>query len=132
MNLLVRLRQEDKTLKRKDLPPKLLDVVDYLLKTTPAYKKIMKEERVHEIKEALFNSTYQFSPMFRSWIPKPNKPGKMRPITQPFKEDLIVMEAIAHLLNIVFEDLFLPMVSEREGGLSPSSLMWKVGAQWIE
>lgn len=65
----------------------------------------MKEERVHEIKEALLNSTYQFSPMFRSWIPKPNKPGQMRPITQP--EDRIVMEAIAHPLNIVFEDLFL-------------------------
>ncbi|KAK9081440.1 hypothetical protein Sjap_026632 [Stephania japonica] len=39
--------------------------------------------------------------------PKPNKPGKMRPITQPHKEDFIVMDALSQLLNIVFEDIFL-------------------------
>ena len=31
----------------------------------------------------------------------------MRPITQPHKADIIVMNAISQLLNIVFEDIFL-------------------------
>jgi retron-type reverse transcriptase len=44
--------------------------------------------------------------MHRSWIPKPNKPGKMRPIT-PCKKDLIVMEAPSLLFNIVYEDVLL-------------------------
>lgn len=44
--------------------------------------------------------------MYRSWIPKPNKPGQMRAITQPNKTDIIVMDALSHLLNIIFEDLF--------------------------
>lgn len=45
--------------------------------------------------------------MYRSWIPKPNKPGQLRPITQPNKGDIIVMEALWHLLNVIFEDVFL-------------------------
>lgn len=45
--------------------------------------------------------------MYRSWIPKPNKPGQMRAITQPNKTEIIVMDALSHLLNIIFEDLFL-------------------------
>lgn len=49
---------------------------------------------------------FQFSEMHRSWIPKPNKPGKMRPIT-PCKKDLIVMEALSLLFNIVYEDVLL-------------------------
>lgn len=86
-DLLDRLSLEDVSFKRKDLLTELLDVIDYLWKTRPAYKKFMNEERVHEIKEALLNSTYQFSPMFQSFIPKPNKPGQMRPITHPFRRD---------------------------------------------
>ena len=42
------------------------------------------------------------------WVPKPNKPGKMRPITQPNKADIIVMDALSlffNLLNGVFEDI---------------------------
>lgn len=31
----------------------------------------------------------------------------MRAITQPNKTDIIVMDALSHLLNIIFEDLFL-------------------------
>ena len=97
----------DGSFKRKDLLPKLLDVIDYLWKEKAAYQAILKEERLKDIKKALLNSTFQFSSMYRSWIPKPNKPGKLRPITQPHREDRIVMEALLHVLDIVFEDIFI-------------------------
>lgn len=74
----------------------------------PVYKELTPEGKLEEVKRALCNSTFQFSPMLRSWIPKPNKPGKLRPITQPAKRDIIVMDALYQLLNIVFEEVFLP------------------------
>jgi retron-type reverse transcriptase len=82
-------------------------MIDYLWTMEPAYKVNNPPKRLEEIKRALMSSTFRFSSMYRSWIPKPNKPGKMRPITQPHKEDFIVMDALSQLLNIVFEDIFL-------------------------
>ncbi|KAL4553856.1 hypothetical protein LXL04_040167 [Taraxacum kok-saghyz] len=52
-------------------------------------------------------SPFIFPQCYRSWIPKPNKAGQLRPITQPNKGDIIVMEALSHLLNVIFEDVFL-------------------------
>lgn len=52
--------------------------------------------------------------MYRSCIPKPHKPGEMRPIRQPHKADIIVMDTAfehrfwRHLSNA------LPWVSKRE------------------
>ena len=45
--------------------------------------------------------------MYRSWIPKPNKLGELQAIMKPDKADILVMESLSHLLNIVFEDIFL-------------------------
>ena len=45
--------------------------------------------------------------MYRSWIPKPNKPGQIWAITQPNKTNIIIMDVLSHLLNIIFEDIFL-------------------------
>lgn len=73
---------------------KLLKMIDYLWTMEPAYKVNNPPKRLEEIKRALMSSTFRFSSMYRSWIPKPNKPGKMRPITQPHKEDFIVMDAL--------------------------------------
>lgn len=53
------------------------------------------------------SGSFRFSPMFRLFIPKPGKPGKMRPITQPYKDDILVMDAMAMVLNEVFESIFL-------------------------
>jgi RNA-directed DNA polymerase len=51
--------------------------------------------------------TFKFSPMSRYWIPKPNKPGKMRAITQPNQRDIIVMESLSVLLNIIYGEIFM-------------------------
>ena len=61
---------------------------------------------LEDLKTRVLECRFQLSEMHKSWIPKPNKPGKMRPIT-PCKKDLIVMEALSLLLNIVYEDVFL-------------------------
>jgi len=45
--------------------------------------------------------------MYRSCIPKPHKPGEMRPIRQPHKADIIVMDTAfehrfwRHLSNVL-------------------------------
>ena len=49
--------------------------------------------------------------MHRLWIPKPNTLGELRAITKPNKADILVMGALSHLLNIVFEDIFLPTLT---------------------
>lgn len=56
---------------------------------------------------ALNNRSFRFSPMYRSWIPKANKPGELRPITQPNEKDIPVMDSISILLNLVYENVFL-------------------------
>lgn len=56
---------------------------------------------------ALNNLSFRFSPMYRSWIPKANKPGELRPITQPNEKDIPVMDSISILLNLVYENVFL-------------------------
>lgn len=73
--------------------------IDYLWEEKAVYKQLTPEKELEKLKKALLSSTFQFSSMYRSWIPKPNKPGKLRPITQPNKADIIVMDALSHLLN---------------------------------
>jgi len=50
---------------------------------------------------------FSFSPMTRVYIPKSNKPGQSRPITMPFKKDILVMDALLHILTEVYEPVFL-------------------------
>ena len=45
--------------------------------------------------------------MRRLFIPKPNKPGKVRPITIPHSQDIIVMDSLSNVLNKMFEEIFL-------------------------
>lgn len=81
--------------------------MDHLWDARTDYKEKITESELQGMKKALLNSTFQFYPMYRSWIPKPNKPGEMRPITQPNKVDVIVMEAISQVLSTTFEEIFL-------------------------
>jgi retron-type reverse transcriptase len=37
--------------------------------------------------------------MFRFFVPKPNKPGKLRPITEPAKVDRLLLEAFYLILT---------------------------------
>lgn len=91
------LRKEESHLKKKELIGKLLKIIDYLWETETTYQEMRSERQLEELKRRLFNSTFQFSSMYRSWIPKPNKPGQLRPITQPNKADILVMDALAQL-----------------------------------
>lgn len=74
--------------------------------TNPKYPSL-SFERVCEIRQSIEGGSFRFSPLFRSFIPKPNKPGKLRPITQPFRDDILVMDALSQVLLEVFESLFL-------------------------
>ncbi|MBA0704412.1 hypothetical protein Golax_016670, partial [Gossypium laxum] len=80
-------REEEGSQKRKRLIEKLVKLVDCLWERKPVYvyKELISMEKLKEVKRALLNSTFYFSSMYRSWIPKPNKPGKLRAITQPNK-----------------------------------------------
>lgn len=124
-DLLNLLREEDSKKKRKDLMDKLVRIVDFLWETKSDYKQGTPKKELEELKSALFNSTFHFSSMYRSWIPKPNRPGKMRAITQPHKGDIIVIEALSLLLNIVFEDLFLPQSHGFRKGRGPITFLYK-------
>lgn len=70
----------------------LFCVIDYLWEDFSTYK-VLDKSQVEEIKRSLIHSSFQFSSMYRSCIPKPHKPGEMRPIRQPHKADIIVMDA---------------------------------------
>ena len=48
--------------------------------------------------------------MYRSWIPKPNKPEELQSIAQPNKQGKTIgLDVLSHLLNIVFDEIFLPL-----------------------
>ena len=66
------------------------------------YREQRPEKELQEVKKALLRFTFKFSLMYWSWIPKPNKLGELRAITKPDKADILVMDALSHLLNIVF------------------------------
>ena len=126
------LREESSDLRPQDLLKKLIKVILYIeQRNLRCIKKIYTENsHLEDLKTRVLECRFQFSEMHRSWIPKPNKPGKMRPIT-PCKKDLIVMEALSLLLNIVYEDVFLTNSHgfRKGGGPLPSSRMLIVGGQ---
>lgn len=92
----------------ENLSNKLIMIARYLYEERPKYKSLISEMELEKRILSLEDGTFSFSSMSRSWIPKPHKPGEMRPITKPHKEDIIVLDALSLLLNIVFERVFLP------------------------
>ena len=78
-------------IKYKDYLLMLLCVIQYLWEKFSTLE-VLDKSQVEEIKRSLKNSSFQFSSMYRSCIPKPHKPGEMRPIRQPHKADIIVMD----------------------------------------
>jgi len=50
-------------------------------------------EDIERIRCELMTSTYRFSPMKRYFLPKANKPGQTRPITEPNKRFFLVLRA---------------------------------------
>lgn len=68
----------------------------------------ISEEECQQIIAALRGSSFSFLPLYRIYIPKPGKPGKLRPITIPHPRDVIVMEALEKVLTELFETVFMP------------------------
>nr|KUM48159.1 18S ribosomal RNA intron 1 ORF [Picea glauca] len=68
----------------------------------------LSQPQVETIVAALTNKSFRFSEMRRIYIPKPHKPGQLRPITTPHTSDIIVMDALSEVLNMLLRDIFLP------------------------
>ena len=113
------LKGEESLLKRKGLMDKLVETIGYLWGSKSVYKELTSERELQETQKLLLNSTFRFSQMYRSWITTPNKPGELRAITQPNKGDIIVIDALSYLLNIVFEEIFLPQSHGFRKGRGP-------------
>ena len=64
----------------------------------------ISQKLINEISIKLINETFQFKPSKRIWIPKAN--GKMRPLGIPSPRDKIVQQAMALLLNLIYEPEF--------------------------
>lgn len=101
------LRESDSSDIRNELTSKLVQLVRFRWELRTNKKEPTIDWQLEAIVNALNNSSFRFSPMYRSWIPKPNKPGQLRPITQPNEKDIPVMDSIAFLLNLVYKDIFL-------------------------
>lgn len=75
---------------------------------TEYYEQWLSASELHDLKISLQRGTFSFSPMRRSFIPKANKPGQFRPITEPAGRDRIVMQGLSHLLSVLYEPEFSP------------------------
>lgn len=78
---------------------KLLEMVRSIYEMHPYLYPYISRNSFQAIKVQLLKRWYLFRPMYRSFIPKPKKPEQLRPITQPAKEDPLVLGALARLLN---------------------------------
>lgn len=76
-------------------------------------------QELEALLNALQESHFRFSSMYHSWIPKPNKPGELRPITQLANKDIIVMDDISYLLNKVYAEIFLETSHGSRKGRGP-------------
>lgn len=71
------------------------------LRTWPQRKELR-----NQIIRELRGDSFTPSPVRRVWIPKPNKPGEMRPLGIPTITDRVVQEMLRMLLEPVYEGLF--------------------------
>lgn len=61
--------------------------------------------KAENIAKKIKMGTYKFSPVKRTWIPKPGK-NKKRPIDIPKQSDRIVQEAVRSILEAIYEPVF--------------------------
>jgi retron-type reverse transcriptase len=101
------LRESDLSDSKNRLMSKLVEEVRFRWERRTNKKESTFDWELEALINEITNFSFRFSPMYRSWIPKPNKPGHLRPITQPNEKDILVMDSIAFLLNLVYKDIFL-------------------------
>lgn len=89
---------------QKNLLIKLVKAIDLLFWTEKRKYTYLTKEGLALIQKRLLADRFKFSSMFRCYIPKPNKGGKVRPLT---RRDILVMRAIDILLQSIFERIFL-------------------------
>lgn len=63
------------------------------------------EERLRDLHDSVHRGSYRAQPSRRAWIPKAD--GRMRPLGVAALEDKIVQQAVATVLNSVYEEDFL-------------------------
>lgn len=73
------LRESDSSDIRNELTSKLVQLVRFRWELRTNKKEPTIDWQLEAIVNALNNFSFRFSPMYRSWIPKPNKPGQLRP-----------------------------------------------------
>lgn len=82
--------------KKGDLMQQLLARINSIFQVR-GKKYDLSPLEVQKVLRDLKNDSFQFRTiLFR---PKPNKPGKLRPITKPHKKDIIVMHALSEVLS---------------------------------
>jgi group II intron reverse transcriptase/maturase len=74
--------------------------------TAKAVKEQGAEEWLTGIQDKLRTRRYEPQPIRRKWIPKPSKPGKMRPLGIPTLEDRLVQMALKLVLEPIYEAHF--------------------------
>jgi group II intron reverse transcriptase/maturase len=91
-----------------------------------------------ELAAKLRAGTYRPRPLRRAYIPKPGKPGQLRPLGIPCIADRVVMAAAKIVLEPIFEADFLPTSYGFRPGLSAhhaletvrQTVTWR-GKEWV-
>lgn len=93
------------------------------------FQRLYTESDLQLICGQIEEGKYKFSPMRRFLIPKPNKPGELRPITKPAKRDCLIFEGLHRLLTEAYEPYFSDYSHGFRPGRGPNTFHAEV-AKW--
>jgi retron-type reverse transcriptase len=84
--------------------------------------------KANQLARKVTEESYEFSPVKRTWIPKPGK-NKKRPLDVPTQSDRIVQEAVRGILEAIYEPVFIEQGLLTNGlsnnyGFRPKNSTW--------